>query len=220
MDYKELIKKLDNFTASDHFLEDFERIYSTLHPPFFEGTFTQAITVAKQLYKIVIVYLHHELHEHTLPFCLQTLCSQAVSEIIQQHFVFWVGEIDSSKESNLGNQFPFLALIADVGNGVNLLEIIKGEIFVDELITRLINVQDSYGKVLQKFQDEQLAKEEQLHEERHMKLVQEIEYEDALAEDRKKEKEKEQQIEEERRQTLKEQLALEEKRKQIEFKKK
>lgn len=99
------------------FLTLFERQYGDSHPFFYACRFTEALKIAKDESKLVLLYLHSPENPFTAPFCRNTLCSQLVTEFLDENFVSW-GAIASRGEGlemalALGaNTFPFCAVVA------------------------------------------------------------------------------------------------------------
>jgi hypothetical protein len=91
------------------------------------------------------------------------LCSPTLSEFINENFVLWIGEINVPLEkvqpqlAMMGvTNFPFLALLADLGGGaISVVEIIQGLMAEDELMVRLLQVLENQGPLLEKMKNEQ-----------------------------------------------------------------
>lgn len=52
-----------------NFIESYNEKFGTAHPVFYQGTYAQALSDAKQELRFLLVYLHNEDHLDTLLFC-------------------------------------------------------------------------------------------------------------------------------------------------------
>lgn len=59
----------DPRSEADRFLRDFESTYGTVHPDFFEGSYTQALDTSKKELKYMMVILQSEEHDDNDAFC-------------------------------------------------------------------------------------------------------------------------------------------------------
>ncbi|KAJ1562101.1 FAS-associated factor 2, partial [Nowakowskiella sp. JEL0078] len=112
----------DPQAAAARFLLDFESAFGRVHPPFFQGTYQQAIDLAKREIRYCLVYLHAEEHDDTESFCRQTLASEQFSAWIQErNIIIWAGDIRESEAFKVSSllmttSYPFLAFIAHQGS--------------------------------------------------------------------------------------------------------
>jgi len=67
---EQILALLDRWKASDIFTAVFESKYGSVHPNFNCGTARSALLKAKREAKMLMVYLHHPLHDNTDLFCL------------------------------------------------------------------------------------------------------------------------------------------------------
>jgi len=67
---EQILALLDRWKASDIFVAVFESKYGSVHPNFNCGTARSALLKAKREAKMLMVYLHHPLHDNTDLFCL------------------------------------------------------------------------------------------------------------------------------------------------------
>jgi FAS-associated factor 2 len=51
------------------FIHLYEQKYGSVHPVFYQGTYSQALNDAKQELRFLLVYLHCEEHQDTANFC-------------------------------------------------------------------------------------------------------------------------------------------------------
>ena len=61
------------------------------HPPFYEGTFSQAVEAARKELKFLLIYLHKENDEDSDRFCQSVLGNPEVIGYISHSMMFWVG---------------------------------------------------------------------------------------------------------------------------------
>jgi len=62
-------RAIDPAAAANRFLLEFEQNYGTVHPPFFAGSYRQAVQRTRDSFNILVVYLHCTEHQHTDGFC-------------------------------------------------------------------------------------------------------------------------------------------------------
>eukprot|EP01102_Stenamoeba_stenopodia_P008402 TRINITY_DN2412_c0_g1_i1.p1 TRINITY_DN2412_c0_g1~~TRINITY_DN2412_c0_g1_i1.p1 ORF type:complete len:428 (-),score=92.24 TRINITY_DN2412_c0_g1_i1:151-1266(-) len=195
---EQILTVLDRWKASDIFTTVFESKYGSTHPSFNCETARSALLKAKREAKMLMVYLHHPLHDNTDLFCF-TLCSPAISEFIDENFILWVGEINISLSQVEGQlaaigvtAFPFLAVISDLGSGsIGIVDIIQGIMGEDELMVRLLQTVENQSATLEKLRAENAEKEAQLAEQRGLRMEQEMAYNASLVEDMERERQEE-----------------------------
>ncbi|KAJ3125168.1 hypothetical protein HK098_000542 [Nowakowskiella sp. JEL0407] len=130
--------------AAARFLLDFESFYGRLHPDFFQGTYQQAIELAKREIRYCLIYLHSEEHDDTEEFCKNTISSERLTTWLREkNIVVWAGDIRESeayKVCTLLNvtRFPFLALIASQGSRpAVVIERFEGVFTAEKLIEKI-----------------------------------------------------------------------------------
>jgi hypothetical protein len=85
-------------------------------PPFYNGSYRQAIDAARREHRMIVVYLHSDRHPNTEQFC-RDLCEPSLSHYIRDNFVLWGGCVVHSEEAFQASSllhataFPFLAVI-------------------------------------------------------------------------------------------------------------
>lgn len=72
------------------FVTEFERRYGKIHPSFMQEGFTEAVQRSRCEFKLLFVYLHSWDDNDTDEFCKETLCSEAVTDFVNENFVAWV----------------------------------------------------------------------------------------------------------------------------------
>lgn len=98
------------------FLRNFEQEYGDYHPTFQLTSFMEALRTAGQQFKFLFVYLHSPEHANTPPFCERTLCSEPVTQFVNENFVAWGGDVRTSEGFQMSNSlkastFPFCAVV-------------------------------------------------------------------------------------------------------------
>jgi len=96
--------------------------------------------------------------KRTASFCLEALASPSICNVISDHFIFWVGFMDSTLEemikSFLGTtKYPFLAVVANLGVGMSILDILQGPTTSSEMMGRLLQLLDSHTPTLTKLKE-------------------------------------------------------------------
>ncbi|KNC85648.1 hypothetical protein SARC_02169 [Sphaeroforma arctica JP610] len=85
--------------ASQQFAINFNEKYAGGNPVNFrEGTFTDVLTQAKQESKPLLVYIHSNISVETNVYCVASLCTPAVSSLINERFIAWGWDV--TYESN------------------------------------------------------------------------------------------------------------------------
>ncbi|KAI8849474.1 hypothetical protein BC829DRAFT_182361 [Chytridium lagenaria] len=137
------LQSTDPQAAAARFLLDFEVAYGVSHPNFFQGTYSQALDVAKRELRYLFVYLQSSDHDDTPDFNRNTMTSERFINYIQeQNFLVWAGDIKESESflvSNvlLATRYPFIALIAPQGSRMVVVDRVEGPSSPEELITAL-----------------------------------------------------------------------------------
>ncbi|XP_065156030.1 FAS-associated factor 2 [Atheta coriaria] len=71
------------------FIQSYDEKYTSQHPVFYQGTYSQVLNDAKRELKFLLIYLHNEDAVDTARFCRTTLANTAVINYVNQHFFFW-----------------------------------------------------------------------------------------------------------------------------------
>jgi len=198
--------------------------YGRPYPTLYKGSYRDAINKAKQEFKFLVIYLHSELHSNTSGFCREVLCTEIVSEFLNEHFIVWGGDVSTSEGFKVSielaaSSYPFFAVICNhhlqtqgghrpsVRVGLTILDKIQGFIKTEDLIIRLSNVLDTFGPVLIAAK----AEEEERRRERNLVRQQDDAFKQALEADREKEKKKKEEEERSKRQQAEAERAEKEK---------
>lgn len=128
---------LQHYPAAQHppmiqeewaFLATFEQQYGTMHPFFYACRFVDALKIAQDESKLMLVYIHSPEHPFTPGFCRETLCSEVVVQYIDANFVSWGGLVSRGEGLHMANTlkasgFPFCAVVAPAsGDNLAVLE--------------------------------------------------------------------------------------------------
>ncbi|KAJ3214026.1 hypothetical protein HDU67_002170 [Dinochytrium kinnereticum] len=134
------LQSTDPQAAASKFLLDFEQAYGSTHPNFFQGTYSQALDVAKRELRYLLVYLQSSDHDDTPSFNRNTLTSERLINFIHEsNILLWAGDIKEAETflvSNvlLATRYPFLALIAPQGSRMVVIDRLEGPSSPEELI--------------------------------------------------------------------------------------
>jgi len=183
----------------------------TRPPKFFEGTFQQAVTKAKNEFKFLVVYLHSSQHGDTAQFCRDVLCTERVASFLEENFILWGGDINYKESYQVSyflgaTAYPFFGILCNLSNsaaidnylraagyttqiargGTILLYKIQGNIGQDHLIKVLTDVLENQGPILVAAMNEA----EERERDRQMRQVQDQEYQESLRKDREKEQQR------------------------------
>lgn len=126
------------------FIELFEEKYGSEHPPFYRGTYGQALNEAKKDLRFLIVYLHSDQHQDTSDFCTKVLTHQAISNYVtRNNLVFWACSVNypegyRASQALRENTYPFLALIGLKENRMTVVRRFEGQTNVERLLRYVI----------------------------------------------------------------------------------
>ncbi|XP_039300904.1 FAS-associated factor 2-like [Nilaparvata lugens] len=86
------------------------------HPTFYQGSYSQALSDAKQELRFLLVYLHKDNDEECNNFCRNTLSSPGLAEYINRSMLFWACSVSSGEGQRVSqafqeNTYPFLGVI-------------------------------------------------------------------------------------------------------------
>ncbi|KAJ6249551.1 fas-associated factor 2 [Anaeramoeba flamelloides] len=169
-------------------------------------SFREVCNLGKRLKKPILLYLHSFTENEALVsnFVLNILSTKEVIKVINENYIFWVGDSDLVQEKfrisrkKLGiTTFPVLAIISNSAV-VAILDLIEGEFGIDEFMKRLLEQMDLFTILNTTEQNKnQLKKTESILE----REQQDEEFERLLEIDREKQKQmllQEQKLEEEK----------------------
>ncbi|VDD76379.1 unnamed protein product [Mesocestoides corti] len=87
-------------------------------PPFFDGTYSEALREAKQSLRFLIIYLHGDSHEDTDSFCRQTLLDPILLSFLDnpEQVIFWACNVNSPEGYRVSQTFrehtyPFIGVV-------------------------------------------------------------------------------------------------------------
>ncbi|TGZ57594.1 hypothetical protein CRM22_009913 [Opisthorchis felineus] len=129
-------------------------------PPFYEGSYAQALQEAKRSLRFLVVYLHGDSHEDTRTFCEKTLLDSDVIRFLdnREQIVFWGCNIKSPEGYRVSrtlreHTYPFIGVIgltsltvpefghfANSTIGMALLGRIEGAVQPIDLIQQLTSI--------------------------------------------------------------------------------
>ncbi|XP_031572121.1 FAS-associated factor 2-like [Actinia tenebrosa] len=125
-----------------HFKKEFEEKYGTVHPNFYQGTYSQVLNDAKRELRFVLVYLHSDDHQHTPAFCRSTMMNSGFIEYVNGCMLFWAVDVRSAEGYRVSNAlrettYPFLALICLRDNRMTVVGRMEGIMPVDRYVSIL-----------------------------------------------------------------------------------
>ncbi|KAJ3412089.1 FAS-associated factor 2 [Chytridiales sp. JEL 0842] len=130
----------DPQAAAARFLLDFEQAYGATHPIFFQGTYTQALEVAKREIRYLLVILNSSDHDDTPEFNRNTLTSTHLISFLQEkNFLIWAGDIRDLEAFLVSDtlevtQYPFVCLISPENSKMVKVRNIEGLRSAEELV--------------------------------------------------------------------------------------
>ncbi|KAJ0482601.1 putative UBX domain, UBA-like superfamily, Ubiquitin-like domain superfamily [Helianthus annuus] len=136
------------------FVEMFEREFGNRHVNFVGEGFMEVLQRSRREFKLMFVYLHSPEHPDTERFCVETLCSEVLSEFVNENFVAWGGSVRGVEGFKMGNslkasRFPFCAVVmAATNQRIALLQQIEGPKSPEEMLTSLQRVLEESSTVL------------------------------------------------------------------------
>ncbi|GJQ73488.1 putative FAS-associated factor [Trypoxylus dichotomus] len=206
----------DEIVGSISFSERFTTRYGAIHPAFYQGTLEDALKEAcskpAKDRKILGIYLHHDASVLSNVFCTQLLSVESVMQLIERNFVFWGWDLtfetnrarlQNSVNNCLGStaalslrdiavdRLPAIIIIMKIRSSTDILNVIYGNVGVNELLSSLIEAVD----VFTEHQKVEIREEQERAERELVKWEQDMAYNESLATDRAKEEAKRQQAE-------------------------
>ncbi|XP_053394112.1 FAS-associated factor 1-like isoform X1 [Mercenaria mercenaria] len=228
----------DETEALEHFTREFRERYGETHPVFYVGSLDNAIkdalVVSARERKLLAIYLHHDSSILANVFCSQIFCNVGIVNYLTTNFLTWAwdmtletnsarlitmatrhfgsvaaNQIRSYKPDNL----PVLLIISRSRATNEVVDVIRGDVTVDELMSKLLQDQEVFSQQQQR----DIAEEAEREARENIRTEQDAAYQESLEADRKKrearlaEERKQQEIE--RREQMKK---AEEERKKME----
>lgn len=124
------------------FIKFFDETYGRDHPTFYQGSYNQALSDAKQELRFLLVYLHKDNDEECNAFCRNTLSSPAVAEFVNASMLFWACSVSTGEGRRVANNvqentFPFLGVICLRENRMTIVGRILGSLEPVVLVHKL-----------------------------------------------------------------------------------
>ncbi|XP_063244113.1 FAS-associated factor 2 [Bacillus rossius redtenbacheri] len=178
------------------FIAMYEERYGARHPVFYQGTYSQALSDAKQELRFLLVYLHCDDHQDTDKFCRVTLTSTDVIEYINTNMLFWACSVTTPEGYRVSqalreNAYPFLAVIVLRDNRMTVVGRLEGSLeprgLLDHLqrivadneaslvAARADRVERSFNQTLRQQQDEAYLESLQADQEKERRRTEERE---------------------------------------------
>ncbi|KAK0175471.1 hypothetical protein PV327_009219 [Microctonus hyperodae] len=125
-----------------NFIRFYEEKYGRGHPVFYQGSYSQALSDAKQELRFLLVYLHKDEIPNVDQWCRNTLANTDVIRYVNTHTLFWACNTQSSEgykvaEALKAGTYPFLALIVLKDNKMTIVGRMEGIPSPTELMSRL-----------------------------------------------------------------------------------
>eukprot|EP00629_Pelagomonadales_sp_RCC1024_P007184 CAMPEP_0119267576 /NCGR_PEP_ID=MMETSP1329-20130426/5664_1 /TAXON_ID=114041 /ORGANISM="Genus nov. species nov., Strain RCC1024" /LENGTH=250 /DNA_ID=CAMNT_0007267505 /DNA_START=236 /DNA_END=984 /DNA_ORIENTATION=- len=100
-------------------------------PRFFADSYRQAAASAAAQSKLLLIYLHSELHQDSAAFCAGALATEAFDRFCRSRFVLWGADVASADGHVLASAlgaaaFPFLALVVCRADREEVVERLQG----------------------------------------------------------------------------------------------
>ncbi|KAG0319240.1 hypothetical protein BGZ97_002532 [Linnemannia gamsii] len=108
----------DPTSVAARFLRDYEESYGAVHPNFYAGGYSAALSKAKNDLKFLVVYLHSDEHDATDKFCKETLAdSELLNYLRTNDFLVWGGNVKETEGFQVATtlqtvRYPFIGVIA------------------------------------------------------------------------------------------------------------
>lgn len=193
------------------FINGFNERYGPACPNFYQGTYGEAVTVAKQDLLFMLVYLHDDNEPATHDFCRLVLCDPRVVNLTSTRTIFWGCSINSPEGYRVSKalkatRYPFLGVIVLRNGRMTVVQRIQGPIGAHDLLPTLARVFDHSEDSLEAVRRERL----QQFLNQNLRQEQDEAYQASLRADQEKERLKQEVQEQERR------IAEEERNKDLE----
>eukprot|EP00300_Choanocystis_sp_HF-7_P004360 c13350_g1_i2.p1 GENE.c13350_g1_i2~~c13350_g1_i2.p1 ORF type:complete len:544 (+),score=114.93 c13350_g1_i2:245-1633(+) len=158
------------------------------------GTFREAVAAARHSFKYLVVVLHNTSSESSQTFLLQAFTSPVVLETLSRRCLLWHRSspptdpdkaahwLQDASSTLFLNQLPFVGILLCIGSQMTVVDVLQGEIGIDDLVVHLINSIDSHSSSL----DEAMAR---AHDDSNVTNVlagQDADYQEALRQDQER----------------------------------
>jgi FAS-associated factor 2 len=175
---------LDPQGDMQRFIENFEAKHE-YHPSFFRGSYIDAVRHAASMKRLLFVYLHCDDHEDTETFERETVCTESITNFLNENFVTWIGNVKHPDAHRLSaklqcESYPFFAVFASSGSTIKLLARHSGIVDTDSLIVQLMGYIESHATTAARTEHKQV----QQTVSRSLREEQDMEYQRVLEQDR------------------------------------
>eukprot|EP01104_Vermistella_antarctica_P001439 TRINITY_DN1148_c0_g1_i1.p2 TRINITY_DN1148_c0_g1~~TRINITY_DN1148_c0_g1_i1.p2 ORF type:complete len:496 (+),score=96.52 TRINITY_DN1148_c0_g1_i1:2245-3732(+) len=169
------------------------------HPNFAAVSYERALADAKRDLRMLLLYIHSDLHQDTPAFCRNVLSNRAVIDYMDNNFLCWGGSISYKEGFKVSNMlgaptFPFIAIINPIGR-VQVVERIQGIQTSEQLLNKLVSAIDNQSTALVAAQ----ADRQEVTTNRTIREEQDVAYEESLRADQERERREREEREREER---------------------
>jgi len=135
---------------------------------------------------MIFIYIHCVRHDDTQKFCSETLCTESVTNFLNDNFITWIGNVSNPDAYQLSHTlgvttFPFISVLAPHARQLAVVFRHTGLLSSDALIAAMVHMMDQHQSVIQ--QIKQKTQSDNLS--RQLIQQQDREYKEALERDRK-----------------------------------
>lgn len=194
----------------ERFISEFENKYGEIHPPFFNGTYSNAVEEGKRSIRFVLIYIHSSSFYDIDNFTSSIITNREFIELINtENLIFWACSLDYPEgykafQSLKASTYPFFALIGLKNNKMIVMKKIEGAQTLESVISKLKSAIDNnvYSLILARMERQERDMASMI------RAQQDAAFEESLRADQEKErkkreekqrKEQEQRIEEQRK---------------------
>ncbi|XP_076669923.1 fas-associated factor 2 [Andrena cerasifolii] len=129
------------------FIRSYEERYGSSHPVFYQGSYSQALSDAKQELRFLLVYLHKDEAQDIDQWCRNTLGNSEVVRYINTRTLFWACNVQSGEgykvaEALKSGSYPFLVIIVLKDNRMTIVGRLEGTPSPSDIISRLQGIID------------------------------------------------------------------------------
>ncbi|XP_076633643.1 fas-associated factor 2 [Colletes latitarsis] len=130
-----------------NFIRSYEERYGNSHPVFYQGSYSQALSDAKQELRFLLVYLHKDEAQDIDQWCRKTLGDSEVVRFINTRTLFWACNVQSGEgykvaEALRPGSYPILAMFVLRDNKMSIVDRMEGRPSPSDLISRLQTIID------------------------------------------------------------------------------
>ncbi|XP_014236686.1 FAS-associated factor 2 [Trichogramma pretiosum] len=136
-----------------NFIRSYEEQFGTNHPVFYQGSYSQALSDAKQELRFLLVYLHKDESQEVDQWCRNTLGDPEVIRFINTNTLFWACNIKSGEgykvaEALRVGTYPFLATIVLKEHKMTIVGKMVGLVQSSTMIRRMQELTEEYESSL------------------------------------------------------------------------